>query len=394
MESAWLFPKAVISTLLGEIRMTRIGAPRQPQVSNSTPPAAPENAGGGGRENRAAAAANVEPRPPDSPTATTDAALASLAAEEGEDDTDPAPAPAPSSDVSSPPAPEPQTRPQAEPDLDPVTGDASAGQPAASTLPPAAPDTVTPNPDGSSTGDTTSRQVEDPQPESDFRFIVDRDLRADQQRLETQLAQAQNPQTQQRLQEKVALAEATLAMNPDERLKYDLMLSEGKKPVQRSALINWKRRQQDLINRGSAVEKYAAAVALNNWNRYMEHAARAANVQDSVSSEGLTANSMKALGEAHKFGLPLISGVAERGNVSDHPHGNAIDVSNGVNTAEERQYAEWVRANPEAVGAKYVIFAKQIASPSSDWEWRPYTHPSGASDQTLDHFDHVHVSVN
>ena len=111
-----------------------------------------------------------------------------------------------------------------------------------------------------------------------------------------------------------------------------------------------------------------------------------------VSTDGLSLNSRSVLAKANapEYGLHLISGVAARGNVSDHPAGNAVDVSNGALTPQMRSFADDIRGKP---GVKYVIYDNQIASAKDDWAWRPYTHPSGGSNPTLDHEDHVHVSV-
>ena len=111
-----------------------------------------------------------------------------------------------------------------------------------------------------------------------------------------------------------------------------------------------------------------------------------------VSTKGLTPNSMTVLGQANdpKYGLHLISGVASRGNVSDHPGGKAVDVSNGTLTPQMRSFADDIRGKP---GVKYVIYDNQIASADSGWAWKPYTHPSGGNNPTLNHEDHVHVSV-
>jgi hypothetical protein len=102
------------------------------------------------------------------------------------------------------------------------------------------------------------------------------------------------------------------------------------------------------------------------------------------------------------FGRHTYLGVGERSAnpQSDHPAGRAVDVmidgwqdSNGVD--EGTEIAEWIRAHHTELGVKYVIWRARIWSAAHDGEgWRPYTHPSGATDPTSRHMDHVHASVH
>lgn len=89
-----------------------------------------------------------------------------------------------------------------------------------------------------------------------------------------------------------------------------------------------------------------------------------------------------------------IGGVGGRPNnpSSDHPHGRAIDVMTLDNQDLGWDIARWFVENAASLGATYVIFNGQIASARHGWEWRPYRHPSGRSNPTLDHDDHVHIS--
>ena len=56
--------------------------------------------------------------------------------------------------------------------------------------------------------------------------------------------------------------------------------------------------------------------------------------------------------------------------------------------------ADWCRDHATQLGITYVIWNAHIWSVARDAEgWRPYAHPSGATDDTSLHRDHVHVSV-
>ncbi len=87
-----------------------------------------------------------------------------------------------------------------------------------------------------------------------------------------------------------------------------------------------------------------------------------------------------------------IGGIGHRNNASDHPHGNAIDLMTHDDLEFGWEAAEWYRQNRDQFGVTYVIFNGAIASPRSDWQWRPYRHPAGRTDPTAMHDDHVHVS--
>ncbi|MCW2928089.1 MAG: hypothetical protein JWM86_2057 [Thermoleophilia bacterium] len=141
------------------------------------------------------------------------------------------------------------------------------------------------------------------------------------------------------------------------------------------------------------------------------------NVKDKTGTGGLTAASKRGLEEAHKYGLPLVSGKREGGGGSDHDHGNAIDIgtlpigvpsSNGA-TPTMQEFREHMRAEGKAgrLNVKYIISDGKIASANGNWEWRPYTYPGKSAESLaalkssnpgeynrLQHFDHVHVSFS
>lgn len=101
-----------------------------------------------------------------------------------------------------------------------------------------------------------------------------------------------------------------------------------------------------------------------------------------------------------EFGRHVYLGVGDRGNVSDHPDGKAVDVmidrwQTGAGNAHGWKIARWVQRNAARLGVTYVIWDAKIWSVErKDEGWRVYSHPSGGSDPTLDHLDHLHVSVH
>ena len=94
------------------------------------------------------------------------------------------------------------------------------------------------------------------------------------------------------------------------------------------------------------------------------------------------------------FGIRSIGTLGSRPNKSDHPMGKALDAmipgwSGASGIALGNRIASWFVGNPGRFGTKYVIWRKMI---NSGGGWRGYRHPTGASNPTLDHMDHVHVS--
>ena len=140
-------------------------------------------------------------------------------------------------------------------------------------------------------------------------------------------------------------------------------------------------------------------------------------VKDKTGTSGLNGSAKRGLEEAHKYGLPLVSGKRSGGGSSDHDHGNAIDVgtlpigaasSNG-GTPQMKEFAEHMRQEGKAgrLNVKYIIRDGQIASSRDNWAWRPYIYPGKTQAQLdalkrsnpgeynrIQHFDHVHVSFN
>jgi hypothetical protein len=122
----------------------------------------------------------------------------------------------------------------------------------------------------------------------------------------------------------------------------------------------------------------------------------------SPAEAGLTPDALRVLRCVNaRFGPHAYGGVGERSTNpdSDHPSGRAVDVminswSEPSGIAEGDRIAAWLQQNQRALGITYIIWRARIWNPDRAAEgWRPYTHPSGASDPTSLHMDHVHVSV-
>jgi hypothetical protein len=123
---------------------------------------------------------------------------------------------------------------------------------------------------------------------------------------------------------------------------------------------------------------------------------------DSPGERGLTPDALRVLRcVQQQFGDHTYLGVGPRSNNpnSDHPSGRAVDImiarwQTPSGRAEGWRIAHWVKSHAPQLGVKYVIFDAKIWSTDRSGEgWRPYTHPSGLSSPTLDHLNHVHVSV-
>ncbi len=120
----------------------------------------------------------------------------------------------------------------------------------------------------------------------------------------------------------------------------------------------------------------------------------------SPAESGLRPNALAGL-RCGAQAFPAVStmyGVGTRGGPSDHPAGNAVDfMIEEYRTPTGRalgwQVAEWIVANHQALGVKYVIFDMQTWSVSqADAGWRPYTRYGPNPDDNLAHRNHVHVS--
>ncbi|SFN13540.1 hypothetical protein SAMN05216207_1008166 [Pseudonocardia ammonioxydans] len=84
------------------------------------------------------------------------------------------------------------------------------------------------------------------------------------------------------------------------------------------------------------------------------------------------------------YGQPELIGVAQRGNVSDHPTGHALDLM--VRGSDGDRIAECALANAEELGVEYVIWEQRM-NHGSGW-----TEMSDRGGDTANHYDHVHIS--
>nr|WP_251153859.1 M23 family metallopeptidase [Cellulosimicrobium sp. Marseille-Q4280] len=71
------------------------------------------------------------------------------------------------------------------------------------------------------------------------------------------------------------------------------------------------------------------------------------------------------------------------------------DYKSSAGVATGDTWAAWLIEHHTELGINYVIWNVKIwVASSADAGWQPYTHPSGATDDTNAHKDHVHVSVH
>lgn len=119
---------------------------------------------------------------------------------------------------------------------------------------------------------------------------------------------------------------------------------------------------------------------------------------------GLTPSALQVLRCVHAAWPSQITaygGVGQRAAnpFSDHPAGRAVDAMiPGWDTPAGKALgdaaAAYLQASAAALNVRYIIWSARIWAPDRAAEgWRPYRHPSGATDPTSLHMDHVHVSV-
>jgi hypothetical protein len=119
-----------------------------------------------------------------------------------------------------------------------------------------------------------------------------------------------------------------------------------------------------------------------------------------VGGLGPQAVAARAYALSHFQGIASIGGysyrkIAGTNTLSDHATGKALDImmanykSAGA-IANGNKIASYFVDNPGAFGTKYVIWRDAINQGSG---WKPYGHPGGGRSDTLQHRDHVHVSL-
>lgn len=124
----------------------------------------------------------------------------------------------------------------------------------------------------------------------------------------------------------------------------------------------------------------------------------------SVAERGLKPAALAVLRcthAAHGAHVTAYYGVGQRpaNSKSDHPAGRAVDIMikdyrSATGRSAGQAIAEFHKQNAAPLKVSYIIYWDKIWSPSRASEgWRNYRHPSGATDDTSAHRDHVHVSV-
>lgn len=100
------------------------------------------------------------------------------------------------------------------------------------------------------------------------------------------------------------------------------------------------------------------------------------------------------------FQIASIGGRATSGHIegSDHYTGRAVDLMiEGWSTPNGRAFGDRVASyfvsNARRFGITYVIWQARIWTAERPY-WRAYTHPSGSTNPTLLHLDHLHISVS
>ena len=168
-----------------------------------------------------------------------------------------------------------------------------------------------------------------------------------------------------------------------------------------TGLSGYAQNQQDTLQDRLNDNSFAASVGYNQ--------SRAVQVQDKVKGHeyGGVYNYVARSGDAAKdrFSPSSISGVGERGNMSDHPDGRALDFMVPKSGKKGAEMAEYFRANAAAQNATYVIWNDKIWSKGkNNGGWKDYVNPQLKDKKltkaqlqdpkydTLQHRDHVHVS--
>ena len=186
----------------------------------------------------------------------------------------------------------------------------------------------------------------------------------------------------------------------------DMSLTEAAQAVQRSgypdAYAQWETVAADIADLlGGDLPDLPEDAAATEENCQPESGSSGCPTTGSPAEQGLTPDALRVLRSIDaQFATHNYLGVGDRASNpdSDHPSGRAVDVmienwqsQSGIDEGD--RIADWVRAHAEDLGVSYVIWRAKIWS-VGDKDWRSYSHPSGGSDPTLDHLDHVHVSVH
>jgi hypothetical protein len=125
-----------------------------------------------------------------------------------------------------------------------------------------------------------------------------------------------------------------------------------------------------------------------------------------ISDSRLTAKMRVAMGAVTRcFGRGRYGfGCWAERSWGDHPQGRACDfmmatgrMPDAFHLEQGWRIANYLKANAEALHVKYIIWQDLIWVHGEDTDWREYYCPGGGRDCgniTLDHYDHVHLSVD
>lgn len=178
------------------------------------------------------------------------------------------------------------------------------------------------------------------------------------------------------------------SLDPDAELEELSVSSEGDFTERINAVLQ-SRVEGDELPGGEPVEvPEVAADETGAWQGIPDNL----DIQSWLDT-GLKENAARGAAIARAFGFGgTIHGVGARGNKSDHPTGNAIDLMTLDDVDTGWTMAKYFLDNRDGLGVKYIIFQDRIASASNGWEWRDYSHPAGRTDPTALHMDHPHIS--
>jgi hypothetical protein len=124
-----------------------------------------------------------------------------------------------------------------------------------------------------------------------------------------------------------------------------------------------------------------------------------ATVDDPTTSGRITPRTAHALAQARAAGFTRFTGCFRPGDRFEHPKGRACDFAaqqngfGGAATGGDRAYGDrlagYFVGNSDRLGVLYVIWYRQIWTPTA--KWRRYG--SAGGDPASDHTNHVHLSV-
>jgi hypothetical protein len=122
------------------------------------------------------------------------------------------------------------------------------------------------------------------------------------------------------------------------------------------------------------------------------------SINDPTSGGCLTPRMFHTLNEARLAGFTKYVHCWRTQSWGEHPKGRACDFSaqqsgfGGAASGDDKAYgtrlATWAKENAESLGVIYVIWYRQIWTPSTGW--RAY---SSSSDASSAHTNHVHISI-